>query len=217
MKSRIARTSSLKRGSARSSMRTGAGSLAHRLATGTTSTCGCSGVSAGRNQRNQMRPAAVPRRRHPVGVGRAPALPPRSSRSRPARTATWAPLMVHPFVVVVVRVQERVPQAHVPEGALGRPPADDHGLIVAPARRRPWRRRRRRPPSRRSPSAPGTADRWRWGLPAAGGRCWPARAPTSSWPGGAAPGRRRRPGRCPGGSSASMCHFARRPLAGSSR
>ena len=110
-------------------MRTAAGRTLIRCRTGRTSTWGCSGVAAGRNQRNQMRPDAVAGGRDPVGVRRAPG----GHDDDPRAVGLVLHLGAvdrHPLVVVVVGVEQAVPQAHVPEDALGRTAADDQSLVV---------------------------------------------------------------------------------------
>ena len=84
----------------------------------------------GREEPAEPDPAArVPGRGHPVRVLRARC----ADHDRPGPVGLvlhLGPVDRHGFVVVVVGVQQRVPQAHVPEDAVGRAAADDQSLIV---------------------------------------------------------------------------------------
>ncbi len=147
-------TSERNRGRARSSMTTGAGrsvTAGRRPAvpTVTTSVLGRRGCARAGTSGTRSAPCGCPAvetqlRMSGVGVGHDDL--PRAVRL----VVDLGPVDGDPLVVVVVGVEEGVPEAHVPERALGRAPAEDEGLVVGRGRRCPWRRRRRRPPTRRS-------------------------------------------------------------------
>ena len=85
--------------------------------------------SAGRNQRNQMRPDRWPAVETQLGwAGRRADTTMIQEPS--ALVAGLGPVDGHALVVVVVRVEQAVPQAHVPEDALGRASPDDERLVV---------------------------------------------------------------------------------------
>ena len=92
---------------------------AHTSLTDTTFTSGAAGVSSGRNHRNQMRPRGWPCGRHPVRVAGVVARDTTIVHDPSGSYVHLAAVDRHLLVVGVVRVQERVPQAQVPERALG--------------------------------------------------------------------------------------------------